>query len=55
MTRIFTKEQRKSQDEPHYFEASWFFNDLKNEDDYYLKVIPGRETEFVRKDEVDDN
>ena len=50
-----SKKRAESDDEVHYFEASWFFNDLENEDDYYLKVIPGEETEFVRKEEIDDN
>lgn len=61
MTWIFkndsekSKKHEESNEGVHYFEASWFFNDLDNEDDYYLKVIPGGETEFVRKDKVDDN
>lgn len=39
----------------HYFEATGFYNDLDNPKDYYLKVVPGGDNEFVRKDEVDDN
>ena len=61
MSWIFTKDmeeskkKEKSQEGVHYFQASWFFNSLDNEDDYYLKIVPGGENEFVRKDEVDDN
>jgi hypothetical protein len=40
-------------DDPvHYFDAKHFFNDLENQEDYYLKITPGKEHEFVRKDEV---
>ena len=39
----------------HYFEATGFYNDLDNPEDYYLKVSPTEENRFVRKDEVDDN
>ena len=57
MTWIFSKDVKKceSREEVHYFDAKHFFNDLENQDDYYLKITPGKEHEFVRKDEVDDN
>ena len=52
---IFTKAPVKAPEDAHYFDAKQFFNDLENQDDYYLKITPGKEHEFVRKDEVDDN
>jgi len=61
MTWIFTndpEESKKSTDSEegvHYFDAKHFYNDLDNQEDYYLKITPGKEHEFVRKDEVDDN
>ena len=57
MSWVFTKDakQHERQEDIHYFDAKHFFNDLENQDDYYLKITPGKEHEFVRKDEVDDN
>ena len=54
---IFTKDSKKCEptEEVHYFDAKHFYHDLDNEEDYYLKIVPGGENEFVRKDEVDDN
>ena len=60
---VFTNEQRvlekpkpKSFDtNVHYFDATMFYNDLDNPEDYYLRVSPTEENRFVRKDEVDDN
>jgi hypothetical protein len=55
MTGIFTKDtkQPEQREDVHYFEATGFYNDLDNPEDYYLKVAPREENEFVRKDEVD--
>ena len=50
-----SKKRIESQEDVHYFEATGFYNDLDNPKDYYLKVVPGGDNEFVRKDEVDDN
>lgn len=57
VTWIFTKESvtPESPEDVHYYDAKHFFNDLENQNDYYLKITPGKEHEFVRKDEVDDN
>ena len=63
MTWIFTNDSKKPKKsklgnfdaDVHYFEATTFYNDLENPEEYYLKVVPGGENEFVRKDEVDDN
>ena len=55
---IFTNGDLKRNENPediHYFNAKHFRNDLENQEDYYLKITPGKEHEFVRKDEVDDN
>ena len=52
---IFTKSSVKAPEDVHYFDAKHFHNDLENQEDYYLKITPGKEHEFVRKDEVDDN
>jgi|TARA_B110000495_G_scaffold184926_1_gene182330 hypothetical protein len=54
MIWIFTKDtnQHEHRDDIHYFDAKHFFNDLDNQEDYYLKITPGKEHEFVRKDEV---
>jgi len=38
-----------------YFEAKSFYNDLDNENDYYLKLSKiGEKNIFVRKDEIND-
>ena len=58
MTWIFTKDadkSRQTQEDVHYYEATTFYNDLENPEEYYLKVVPRGDNEFVRKDEVDDN
>ena len=63
MTWIFKNDLRKPKKsrlgnfdaDVHYFEATGFYNDLDNPKDYYLKVVPDGDNEFVRKDEVDDN
>ena len=49
------KTNPQKSDSVHYFEAKHFFNDLDNQEDYYLKITPGKEHEFIRKDEIDDN
>ena len=57
VTWIFAKDTKKpkTSEDVHYFEATGFYNDLDSPGDYYLKVVPRGDNEFVRKDEVDDN
>ena len=61
MTWIFTndteesKKREESCEDVQYFDTKHFNHNLKNPEDYYLKVTRYGENEFVRKDEVDDN
>ncbi len=52
-----SKNQKKNlrSESVQYFEARMFYNDLDNQEDYYLRVSSTSKNEFVRKDEVDDN
>lgn len=38
-----------------YFEARYFYNDLDDAENYYLKVSSSEKNVFVRKDEVENN
>ena len=38
-----------------YFEARYFYNDLDDAENYYLKVSSSEKNVFVRKDEVKKN
>ena len=48
-----SKNKKVTTDDARYFPARHFYNDLDNEDDYYLKVSASENNRFVRKDEVD--
>ena len=52
-----SKNQKKNlrSESVQYFEARMFYNDLDNQEDYYLRVSSTSKNEFVRKDVVDDN
>ena len=38
-----------------YFKAKYFYNDLDDPENYYLKVSSSEKNVFVRKDEVEKN
>lgn len=38
-----------------YFEARYFYNDLDDPENYYLRVSSSEKNVFVRKDEVEKN
>ena len=40
--------------EVSYYSANYFFNDLDDENDYYLEVRLSGENKFVRKVEIDE-
>jgi hypothetical protein len=46
VTWIFTKESvtPESPEDVHYYDAKHFFNDLENQDDYYLKITQAKNT-----------
>jgi len=48
-----SKNKKVTTDDAKYFPAKYFYNDLDNEDEYYLKVSPSEDNRFVRKDAVD--
>jgi len=48
-----SKNKKVTTDDAKYFPAKYFYNDLDNEDEYYLKVSPSEDNRFVRKDSVD--
>jgi len=48
-----SKNKKVKTDDAKYFPAKYFYNDLDNEDEYYLKVSPSEDNRFVRKDAVD--
>ncbi len=56
-SNLKSKNQKKNlrSESVQYFEARMFYNDLDNQEDYYLRVSSTSKNEFVRKDEVDDN
>ena len=46
------KSQSKQTD-VKYYDAKYFYNNLENENDYYLRISSCEENRFIKKNEID--